>query len=141
MKIVKPYTRSVLVQKTDIKMLIKLGVMVPSHIFSPFLTQNETITSKNQYDFVEFSEEEVIYFFQSQDWLLDYVLLSNFSEEELSIAISILEKDLSDIKEEILQVDDKDKLSSYQIEIMKINHKLEGLNYLKLNLIKKRKNK
>ena len=80
-------------------------------------------------DYMEFFDLEEISFFANFNWLIDYDTYKNFSETELEIAISKVQKIINELEM-------KNVNNEFSIEIEKYKYMLEDINS-----IKKEKNK
>lgn len=117
---------TILVQKKDILKLIDLDINVPISILSTLKLKDGEFSLD---DYMEFFDLEEISFFASFNWLIDYDTYKNFSETELEIAISKVQKIINEL--ETKNVNDE-----FSIEIEKYKYMLEDINS-----IKKEKNK
>ena len=117
---------TILVQKKDILKLIDLDINVPISILSTLKLKDGEFSLD---DYMEFFDLEEISFFTSFNWLIDYDTYKNFSETELEIAISKVQKIINEL--ETKNVNDE-----FSIEIEKYKYMLEDINS-----IKKEKNK
>lgn len=137
--------RSVLVQKIDIKKLSTLNIPVPSGIFHSFVFGNDNITFENQYDFVEFFDEDIFNFFINQDWILDYDTYNYFSLEELSIAKRVLSEELIKLDGGVISnLNDSINLKKMHDTKNELEYMIESIEHLiqvKFNEIKDTKRK
>ena len=117
---------TILVQKKDILKLIDLDINVSISILSTLkLKDGEFLLD----DYMEFFDLEEISFFASFNWLIDYDTYKNFSETELEIAISKVQKIINELET-------KNVNNEFSIEIEKYKYMLDDINS-----IKKEKNK
>lgn len=117
---------TILVQKKDILKLIDLDINVPISILSTLKLKDGEFSLD---DYMEFFDLEEISFFASFNWLIDYDTYKNFSETELEIAISKVQKIINELEM-------KNVNNEFSIEIEKYKYMLEDINS-----IKKEKNK
>lgn len=117
---------TILVQKKDILKLIDLDINVPISILSTLKLKDGEFSLD---DYMEFFDLEEISFFASFNWLIDYNTYKNFSETELEIAISKVQKIINELEM-------KNVNNEFSIEIEKYKYMLEDINS-----IKKEKNK
>lgn len=117
---------TILVQKKDILKLIDLDINVPISILSTLKLKDGEFSLD---DYMEFFDLEEISFFASFNWLIDYDTYKNFSETELEIAISKVQKIINELET-------KNVNNEFSIEIEKYKYMLEDINS-----IKKEKNK
>lgn len=117
---------TILVQKKDILKLIDLDINVPISILSTLKLKDGEFSLD---DYMEFFDLEEISFFTSFNWLIDYDTYKNFSETELEIAISKVQKIINELEM-------KNVNNEFSIEIEKYKYMLEDINS-----IKKEKNK
>ena len=117
---------TILVQKKDILKLIDLDINVPISILSTLKLKDGEFSLD---DYTEFFDLEEISFFASFNWLIDYDTYKNFSETELEIAISKVQKIINELEM-------KNVNNEFSIEIEKYKYMLEDINS-----IKKEKNK
>lgn len=117
---------TILVQKKDILKLIDLDINVPISILSTLKLKDGEFSLD---DYMEFFDLEEISFFASFNLLIDYDTYKNFSETELEIAISKVQKIINELET-------KNVNNEFSIEIEKYKYMLEDINS-----IKKEKNK
>ena len=117
---------TILVQKKDILKLLDLDINVPISILSTLKLKDGEFSLD---DYMEFFDLEEISFFASFNWLIDYDTYKNFSETELEIAISKVQKIINELEM-------KNVNNEFSIEIEKYKYMLEDINS-----IKKEKNK
>ena len=117
---------TILVQKKDILKLIDLDINVPISILSTLKLKDGEFSLD---DYMEFFDLEEISFFANFNWLIDYDTYKNFSETELEIAISKVQKIINELET-------KNVNNEFSIEIEKYKYMLEDINK-----IKKEKNK
>ena len=117
---------TILVQKKDILKLIDLDINVPISILSTLKLKDGEFSLD---DYMEFFYLEEISFFANFNWLIDYDTYKNFSETELEIAISKVQKIINELEM-------KNVNNEFSIEIEKYKYMLEDINS-----IKKEKNK
>lgn len=117
---------TILVQKKDILKLIDLDINVPISILSTLKLKDGEFSLD---DYMEFFDLEEISFFASFNWLIDYDTYKNFSETELEIAISKVQKIINELEM-------KNVNNEFSIEIEKYKYMLDDINS-----IKKEKNK
>lgn len=117
---------TILVQKKDILKLIDLDINVPISILSTLKLKDGEFSLD---DYMEFFDLEEISFFASFNWLIDYDTYKNFSETELEIAISKVQKIINELET-------KNVNNEFSIEIEKYKYMLDDINS-----IKKEKNK
>ena len=117
---------TILVQKKDILKLIDLDINVPISILSTLKLKDGEFSLD---DYMEFFDLEEISFFASFNWLIDYDTYKNFSETELEIAISKVQKIINEL--EVKNVNNE-----FSIEVEKYKYMLDDINS-----IKKEKNK
>ena len=117
---------TILVQKKDILKLIDLDINVPISILSTLKLKDGEFSLD---DYMEFFDLEEISFFTSFNWLIDYDTYKNFSETELEIAISKVQKIINELEM-------KNVNNEFSIEIEKYKYMLDDINS-----IKKEKNK
>lgn len=117
---------TILVQKKDILKLIDLDINVPISILSTLKLKDGEFSLD---DYMEFFDLEEISFFANFNWLIDYDTYKNFSETELEIAISKVQKIINELET-------KNVNNEFSIEIEKYKYMLEDINS-----IKKEKNK
>ena len=117
---------TILVQKKDILKLIDLDINVPISILSTLKLKDGEFSLD---DYMEFFDLEEISFFANFNWLIDYDTYKNFSETELEIAISKVQKIINELEM-------KNVNNEFSIEIEKYKYMLEDINS-----IKKEKNK
>ena len=117
---------TILVQKKDILKLIDLDINVPISILSTLKLKDGEFSLD---DYMEFFDLEEISFFTSFNWLIDYDTYKNFSETELEIAISKVQKIINELET-------KNVNNEFSIEIEKYKYMLDDINS-----IKKEKNK
>ena len=117
---------TILVQKKDILKLIDLDINVPISILSTLKLKDGEFSLD---DYMEFFDLEEISFFANFNWLIDYDTYKNFSETELEIAISKVQKIINELEM-------KNVNNEFSIEIEKYKYMLEDINE-----IKKEKNK
>ena len=117
---------TILVQKKDILKLIDLDINVPISILSTLKLKDGEFSLD---DYMEFFDLEEISFFVSFNCLIDYDTYKNFSETELEIAISKVQKIINELEM-------KNVNNEFSIEIEKYKYMLEDINS-----IKKEKNK
>ena len=86
---------TILVQKKDILKLIDLDINVPISILSTLKLKDGEFSLD---DYMEFFDLEEISFFASFNWLIDYDTYKNFSETELEIAISKVQKIINELE-------------------------------------------
>ena len=101
---------TILVQKKDILKLIDLDINVPISILSTLKLKDGEFSLD---DYMEFFDLEEISFFASFNWLIDYDTYKNFSETELEIAISKVQKIINELET-------KNVNNEFSIEIEKI---------------------
>ena len=75
----------VYVQKNDLAYFMRgsEGISIPSSIIDKVFSQVFIVTDENRYEFVEFSSPEEIEFFKKCDWMVDYNLFDDMTEEEI----------------------------------------------------------
>lgn len=117
---------TILVQKKDILKLIDLDINVPISILSTLKLKDGEFSLD---DYMEFFDLEEISFFANFNWLIDYDTYKNFSETELEIAISKVQKIINELEM-------KNVNNEFSIEIEKYKYMLDDINS-----IKKEKNK
>lgn len=117
---------TILVQKKDILKLIDLDINVPISILSTLKLKDGEFSLD---DYMEFFDLEEISFFANFNWLIDYDTYKNFSETELEIAISKVQKIINELET-------KNVNNEFSIEIEKYKYMLDDINS-----IKKEKNK
>ena len=117
---------TILVQKKDILKLLDLDINVPISILSTLKLKDGEFSLD---DYMEFFDLEEISFFASFNWLIDYDTYKNFSETELEIAISKVQKIINELET-------KNVNNEFSIEIEKYKYMLDDINS-----IKKEKNK
>ena len=117
---------TILVQKKDILKLIDLDINVPISILSTLKLKDGEFSLD---DYMEFFDLEEISFFASFNWLIDYDTYKNFSETELEIAISKVQKIINELET-------KNVNNEFSIEIEKYKY-----IFYNINLIKNKKNK
>lgn len=117
---------TILVQKKDILKLIDLDINVPISILSTLKLKDGEFSLD---DYMEFFDLEEISFFASFNLLIDYDTYKNFSETELEIAISKVQKIINELET-------KNVNNEFSIEIEKYKYMLDDINS-----IKKEKNK
>ena len=117
---------TILVQKKDILKLIDLDINVPISILSTLKLKDGEFSLD---DYMEFFDLEEISFFASFNWLIDYDTYKNFSETELEIAISKVQKIINELEM-------KNVNNEFSIEVEKYKYMLDDINS-----IKKEKNK
>lgn len=117
---------TILVQKKDILKLIDLDINVPISILSTLKLKDGEFSLD---DYMEFFDLEEISFFASFNWLIDYDTYKNFSETELEIAISKVQKIINELET-------KNVNNEFSIEVEKYKYMLDDINS-----IKKEKNK
>ena len=117
---------TILVQKKDILKSIDLDINVPISILSTLKLKDGEFSLD---DYMEFFDLEEISFFANFNWLIDYDTYKNFSETELEIAISKVQKIINELEM-------KNVNNEFSIEIEKYKYMLEDINS-----IKKEKNK
>ena len=117
---------TILVQKKDILKLIDLDINVPISILYTLKLKDGEFSLD---DYMEFFDLEEISFFANFNWLIDYDTYKNFSETELEIAISKVQKIINELEM-------KNVNNEFSIEIEKYKYMLEDINS-----IKKEKNK
>lgn len=112
---------TILVQKKDILKLIDLDINVPISILSTLKLKDGEFSLD---DYMEFFDLEEISFFASFNWLIDYDTYKNFSETELEIAISKVQKIINELEM-------KNVNNEFSIEIEKYKYMLEDINSIK----------
>ena len=112
---------TILVQKKDILKLIDLDINVPISILSTLKLKDGEFSLD---DYMEFFDLEEISFFASFNWLIDYDTYKNFSETELEIAISKVQKIINELET-------KNVNNEFSIEIEKYKYMLEDNNTIK----------
>ena len=117
---------TILVQKKDILKLIDLDINVPISILSTLKLKDGEFSLD---DYMEFFDLDEFSFFANFNWLIDYDTYKNFSETELEIAISKVQKIINELEM-------KNVNNEFSIEIEKYKYMLEDINS-----IKKEKNK
>jgi len=117
---------TILVQKKDILKLIDLDINVPISILSTLKLKDGEFSLD---DYMEFFDLEEISFFANFNWLIDYDTYKNFSETELEIAISKVQKIINELEM-------KNVNNEFSIEVEKYKYMLDDINS-----IKKEKNK
>lgn len=117
---------TILVQKKDILKLIDLDINVPISILSTLKLKDGEFSLD---DYMEFFDLEEISFFANFNWLIDYDTYKNFSETELEIAISKVQKIINELET-------KNVNNEFSIEVEKYKYMLDDINS-----IKKEKNK
>ena len=117
---------TILVQKKDILKLIDLDINVPISILSTLKLKDGEFSLD---DYMEFFDLEEISFFANFNWLIDYDTYKNFSETELEIAISKVQKIINELEMKNIN-------NEFSIEIEKYKYMLDDINS-----IKKEKNK
>ena len=117
---------TILVQKKDILKLIDLDINVPISILSTLKLKDGEFSLD---DYMEFFDLEEISFFASFNWLIDYDTYKNFSETELEIAISKVQKIINELET-------KNVNNEFSIEIEKYKYMLDDINSIKKEKIK-----
>ena len=112
---------TILVQKKDILKLIDLDINVPISILSTLKLKDGEFSLD---DYMEFFDLEEISFFASFNWLIDYDTYKNFSETELEIAISKVQKIINELET-------KNVNNEFSIEIEKYKYMLDDINSIK----------
>lgn len=78
----------VYVQKKDINYLIKSDLPMPTSISMKLCEYSFAhIGARNQYEFMEFENEEEIEFFKSVNFIVDYDKVKDLSKEEITVLI------------------------------------------------------
>lgn len=128
---------SILVQKNDIEKLKEFNIDTPESIISKY--ENELNSKNKQFDFIEYMDLEVISFFLSQDWILDYDSFKQLSNFELEIARKSLLVEIATLKKEMKKFSSIEEKRLIMIEIEKKKYMLETI--LSLKKIKRTKAK
>ena len=115
-----------LIDPLDKVKLIDFDINVPISILSTLKLKDGEFSLD---DYMEFFDLEEISFFASFNWLIDYDTYKNFSETELEIAISKVQKIINEL--EVKNVNNE-----FSIEVEKYKYMLDDINS-----IKKEKNK
>ena len=77
----------VYVQREDIAMLNKVDVPYPGVIYTRILDHGVMVVdNSNKDEFIGFTEPDVIEFFKSQDWIIDYKQYRKLKETDLIVA-------------------------------------------------------
>lgn len=123
---------SVSIQKRDIAMIKKLNIDAPLELYLPFINNEEIVNDENQYDFLEYTDSEVIGFLLTQEWLVFYNKFANLNSYEFELLknnilskITVLESTLNNNLE--LEDEYKEYLKN---EINKNKYFLESICYL-----------
>lgn len=75
---------AIYVQKNDMVFLNQTDLSIPVSIFMEVFGKGVTvINDSNRYEFIKFEEKEEIDFFKEMDWIIDYNLLKDLTEEEI----------------------------------------------------------
>lgn len=75
---------AVYVQKNDIGFLNQTDLLIPVSVFLKVFGNGITIIDdSNRFEFIKFEDKEEIEFFQGLDFIVDYNLLKDLSEDEI----------------------------------------------------------
>lgn len=81
MKIIR--NKEIYIQKTDIFLLSTSNTVIPKQVTINLLNKENLseINNDNKYDFIKFTEPEIIEFFSKLDWILNYDEVKDLNEK------------------------------------------------------------
>lgn len=75
---------AIYVQKNDMTYLSRMAKSIPSSILIQVYGKGaETIDDENKNEFIKFDKDNEIEFFKNLDWIVDYQVLKNLTDEEI----------------------------------------------------------
>lgn len=113
----------VYVQKNDLLNFVMLDLSIPNSIMIKFFCEGDvfTITNNDRYDFIAFDEENDMEFFKKHDWIIDYNVVKDMSEQNLIVLYEnlcneglALEQELKKMTEEELN-NNQDLVTKYHL--------------------------
>lgn len=84
--------RSIFITKAD---ALKVQELSNSNVKNNVKILKKALKCKSKNELVEFFEDNILEYLVCQDWLYDYDVINNLSEDELRIGIASLEKSLN----------------------------------------------
>ena len=120
---------AVYVQKIDLKFLKYYHRILPENI-SKKIFENPKIDldDYNKYDLFKFDEPQDIEFFQSLDFIVDYMVIKDYNNDELENYAESCQKELESISQQLYTTDKKDP------EYATISSRYKVLSYRQISL-------
>lgn len=112
----------VYVQKNDLAYFMRgtEGVSIPSSIIDKVFGEIFIVTDENRYEFIEFSSPKEIEFFRNCDWMIDYNMFDEMTEEEIVNYGCQINDERNKIAAAFNALDDKQKEKQYTQTLTKI---------------------
>ena len=112
----------VYVQKNDLAYFMRgaEGVSIPSSIVEKVFGQIFIVTDENRYEFIEFSSPKEIEFFRNCDWMIDYNMFDEMTEEEIVNYGCQINTERNNVAAAFNALDDKEKAKQYTQTLTKI---------------------